>query len=72
MELFKRVAGIDLTHVPFRGSGPAVIDVTGGHTKAIMATVTTLSPHVKSGKLRALAGQRQDAQSRAAGRADHG
>ena len=54
MELFKRVAGIDLTHVPFRGSGPAVIDVTGGHTKAIMATVTTLSPHVKSGKLRAL------------------
>jgi tripartite-type tricarboxylate transporter receptor subunit TctC len=54
MELFKRVAGIDLTHVPFRGSGPAVIDVAGGHTKAIMATVTTLSPHVKSGKLRAL------------------
>src|SRR5689334_14706920 len=42
MELFKRVAGIDLVHVPFRGSGPAVIDVTGGHTKAIMATVTTL------------------------------
>ena len=54
MELFKLVAKVDLLHVPFRGAGPAVIDVAGGHTKAIVATVTTLSPHVKSGKLRAL------------------
>jgi tripartite-type tricarboxylate transporter receptor subunit TctC len=55
MELFKLVAGIDLLHVPFRGAGPAVIDVAGGHTKAIVATVTTLAPHVRSGKLRMLA-----------------
>ena len=54
-ELFKLVAGIDVLHVPFRGAGPAVIDVAGGHTKAIVATVTTLAPHVKSGKLRGLA-----------------
>jgi tripartite-type tricarboxylate transporter receptor subunit TctC len=55
MELFKLVAKVDLLHVPFRGAGPAVIDAAGGHTKAIVATVTTLAPHVKSGKLRGLA-----------------
>ena len=54
MELFKLTTGIDLVHVPFRGAGPAIIDVAGGHTKAIMATIATLSPHVRSGKLRML------------------
>jgi tripartite-type tricarboxylate transporter receptor subunit TctC len=54
-ELFKLSAGIDLLHVPFRGGGPAMIDVIGGHTKAIFATVPTGSPQVKSGKVRALA-----------------
>jgi tripartite-type tricarboxylate transporter receptor subunit TctC len=53
-ELFKATAGIDLLHVPFRGAGPAIIDVTGGHTKAIIATITTIAPHVRGGKLRAL------------------
>jgi tripartite-type tricarboxylate transporter receptor subunit TctC len=53
-ELFKLTAGIDILHVPFRGGGPAVIDVVGGHTKMIIATVTTVAPHVRSGKLRAL------------------
>jgi tripartite-type tricarboxylate transporter receptor subunit TctC len=54
MELFKITAGVDLLHVPFRGAGPAVIDVIGGHTKAINATVSTLSPHIRGGKLRAI------------------
>jgi len=54
MELFKLVAGIDLLHVPFRGAGPALIDVAGGHSKAILATIATLSPHVRSGKIRLL------------------
>ena len=54
MELFKLTAGIDLLHIPFKGAGPAVIDVIGGHTKAINATVATLAPHIRSGKLRAL------------------
>jgi tripartite-type tricarboxylate transporter receptor subunit TctC len=54
-ELFKRTAGIDVLHVPFKGAGPAMIDVIGGHTKAIIATVSTLATHVRSGKLRALA-----------------
>lgn len=53
-ELFKATAGIDLLHVPFRGAGPAIIDVTGGHTQAIIATVTSLAPHVRGGRLRAL------------------
>ena len=54
MELFKITAGIDLLHVPFRGAGPAIIDVVGGHTKAVNATISTLSPHIRGGKLRAL------------------
>ena len=54
MELFKLTAGVDLLHIPFKGAGPAVIDVIGGHTKAINATVATLAPHIRSGKLRAL------------------
>ncbi len=54
MELFKITAGVDLLHVPFRGAGPAVIDVIGGHTKAINATISTLAPHIRGGKLRAI------------------
>ena len=54
MELFKLTAGVDLLHVPFRGAAPAVIDVIGGHTKVISATVSTLAPQVRAGKLRAL------------------
>jgi tripartite-type tricarboxylate transporter receptor subunit TctC len=54
MELFKVTAGIDLLHIPFKGAGPAVIDVIGGHSKAINATIATLSPHIRGGKIRAL------------------
>jgi tripartite-type tricarboxylate transporter receptor subunit TctC len=55
MELFKIVAGVDLLHVPFRGAGPAAIDVIAGNTKAVMATTSSLSAHVRNGKLRGLA-----------------
>jgi tripartite-type tricarboxylate transporter receptor subunit TctC len=55
MELFKLVTQTDLLHVPFRGAGPAAIDVVSGNTKAIMATTSSLSAHVRSGKLRGLA-----------------
>jgi tripartite-type tricarboxylate transporter receptor subunit TctC len=54
-ELFKLSTGVDLLHVPFRGGGPAMIDVVGGHTNAIFATVPTAAPQVRSGKARALA-----------------
>src|SRR6266540_1642400 len=53
-ELFKLMAGVDMLHVPFKGGGPALIDVLGGHTKAVFATTITALPHVRSGKLRAL------------------
>jgi tripartite-type tricarboxylate transporter receptor subunit TctC len=55
MELFKDVAGIDVLHVPFRGAGPAVIDVIGGHTQAVIATVSTLAAHIQGGKIKGLA-----------------
>jgi tripartite-type tricarboxylate transporter receptor subunit TctC len=54
-ELFKMAAGVDLLHVPFKGGGPAMIDVIGGHTKLLFATVPTATPQVRSGKVRALA-----------------
>ncbi len=53
-ELFKLTAGIDMLHVPFKGGGPAMIDLIGGHTKVGFATTITTAPYVRSGKLRAL------------------
>ena len=53
-ELFKLTAGVDLLHVPFKGGGPAMIDLVGGHTKIGFATTITTSPLIRSGKLRAL------------------
>ena len=53
-ELFKLLAGVDILHVPFRGGGPATIDVVGGHTKAMFSNLLTATPHIRSGKLRAL------------------
>lgn len=54
-ELFKRAAGIDLVHVPYKGSGPATTELLGGHVQAIIGGVVALLPHVRSGKLRAIA-----------------
>jgi len=54
-ELFKSLAGIDVVHVPFKGAGPAVINVAGNHSQAIIATITTLVPHHRTKKLRLLA-----------------
>jgi tripartite-type tricarboxylate transporter receptor subunit TctC len=53
-ELFKLAAGVDLLQVPFRGAAPAMIDVIGGHTQAVFASVASTAPHVRAGKLRAL------------------
>jgi tripartite-type tricarboxylate transporter receptor subunit TctC len=53
-ELFKLSAGVNLLHVPFRGAGPAMIDILGGHTKVAFATTLTAPPYVRDGKLRAL------------------
>jgi tripartite-type tricarboxylate transporter receptor subunit TctC len=53
-ELFKTMAGVDILHVPFRGAGPAMIDVISGNTQMTFASVTSTIAHVRSGKLRAL------------------
>lgn len=54
-ELFKLEAGVDLLHVPFKGGGPSMIDVIGGHTKIVFSSLVQTTPHLKSGKLKALA-----------------
>ena len=53
-ELFKLEAGVDMLHVPFKGGGPAMIDVIGGHTKLVFSSLVQTTPHIKSGKLKAL------------------
>jgi tripartite-type tricarboxylate transporter receptor subunit TctC len=54
-ELFKTVAGVDLVHVPYKGGGPAVSDLAGGQVQVTFEGLPTLLPHIKSGKVRALA-----------------
>ena len=67
-ELFKLSAGIDLLHVPFRGGGPAMTDVMGGHTNAAFATIPTSTPQVKAGKVRGVGRRGREAPGGAAGR----
>ena len=52
--LFSMMAGIDTVMMPFKGGGPAMIDVIGGHTQLLMNSYLASLPHVRSGKLRAL------------------
>ena len=54
-ELFKLNAGVQLTGIPYKGSAPAVSDTIGGQTQVMFPSLFTALPHVKSGKLRALA-----------------
>ena len=54
-ELFKYMAQIDVVHVPYKGTGPAITDLVGGHVAYQFAGVSVLMPFVTSGKLRALA-----------------
>ena len=55
MELFKRQAGVDLTHVPYKGSGPGMTDLLGGRVMLTMDSLLQGLPHIKAGRLRALA-----------------
>lgn len=54
-ELFKLLAGIDTTHVPYKGVAPALVDVISGQVTMTFASIISGTPHAKSGKLRALA-----------------
>ncbi len=55
MEQLKHVAGINIVHVPYQGSGPSVIDLLAGRVQLIWSSAVALVPHAKSGKLKALA-----------------
>jgi tripartite-type tricarboxylate transporter receptor subunit TctC len=54
-EVFKLAAGINIVHVPYKGTGPALGSVVSGETQMIVSSLLPALPHVKSGKLRALA-----------------
>ena len=54
-ELFKTMAKVDMVHVPYKGNVPAITDLLAGQTSLLFATMPTVLPHAKAGKLRALA-----------------
>ena len=55
VELFKLVSKADLTHIPYKGAGPAMIDAMGGFIPLVSDAITSMKPHLDSGKLRAIA-----------------
>jgi len=54
-ELFKTMAGIDMVHVPYRGSAPAITDLLSGQVQVMFDTMASSIEHIRAGKLRALA-----------------
>jgi len=54
-ELFKSMAGVDIVKISYRGAGPAIVDLLGGQVHLMFATAGSVTPHIKSGKVRALA-----------------
>ncbi len=54
-ELFKQLAKVDITHVPYKGCGPAIVDGIAGHVPVLFNTITNTTPQAKGGRLRILA-----------------
>jgi len=54
-EMFKFMAKVDMAHIPYKGSGPAIVDLVGGQIPFAFESMIPVLPHVKAGKLRALA-----------------
>ncbi|MGH8703678.1 MAG: Bug family tripartite tricarboxylate transporter substrate binding protein [Burkholderiales bacterium] len=54
-ELLNNLAGMKMTHVPYKGGGQAIIDLVGGHVQVMFSGFSAAMPHIKSGKIRALA-----------------
>jgi tripartite-type tricarboxylate transporter receptor subunit TctC len=52
MALFASMAGIELTHIPYKGGAPAVVDLVAGRLSLMMANLTTAQPHIRAGRLR--------------------
>ncbi len=59
-EMFKAMANVDLVHVPYKGSGPAVIDTIAGVCNVLFDNAMSSGPHVKAGKLKVLAAASKD------------
>jgi tripartite-type tricarboxylate transporter receptor subunit TctC len=55
MEMLKSAAGLDITHIPYKGGGPAITDVMAGHVPMMFINFDAALPYVQAGKLRALA-----------------
>jgi len=55
MEMFKTAAAVDFVHVPYKGAGPALVDLIGGHLDLQVATLPSVVTHIKHGRLRPLA-----------------
>lgn len=55
IELFKLVSKADLTHIPYKGAGPAIIDAMAGFVPLVTDNITSLKPHIDAGKLRGIA-----------------
>jgi tripartite-type tricarboxylate transporter receptor subunit TctC len=55
MELVKQQADVDITHVPYRGTGPAMVDTVGGRLTMMFDTTPTALPHIRDGRVHALA-----------------
>jgi tripartite-type tricarboxylate transporter receptor subunit TctC len=55
MELFKTMAGVSMTHIPYKGTGPLITDLIAGQVGVTIASAVPLSPQVKAGRLRGLA-----------------
>src|SRR5690606_2008332 len=54
-EMFKSRTGFDMRHVPYKGAAPALAAIIGGEIQAMIGAIPSTMPHIKSGKLRALA-----------------
>ncbi len=55
VELFKAMAGVNMVRIPYKGNGPALIDLMAGRVQVMFATAGSVTPHIRSGRLKALA-----------------